>query len=141
VVAGADAGLEEKLGEFAWNLGMAFQLIDDVLDFNSEESVLGKPVGGDLREGKVTLPVVYALERATSEERAQIEAVVRDRGYANVPFEQVRAIVERRGGIQRALDRAHQFSDRSVQIAAELPESEYLRSLLALAELVVARSY
>ena len=52
----ADAASQEKLGEYAWNLGMAFQLVDDVLDFTAREKTLGKPVGGDLREGKVTLP-------------------------------------------------------------------------------------
>src|SRR3954464_6418477 len=57
VAAGADTIMEEKLGEFAWNLGMAFQLIDDMLDFTSREATLGKPVGGDLKEGKVTLPL------------------------------------------------------------------------------------
>jgi hypothetical protein len=70
VAAGADTQFEEKLGEFAWNLGMAFQLIDDMLDFTSREQTLGKPVGGDLKEGKVTLPLVYALETATPAERA-----------------------------------------------------------------------
>ena len=53
-----------RLGEYAWNLGMAFQLIDDMLDFTSREKILGKPVGNDLREGKVTLPLIYALESA-----------------------------------------------------------------------------
>ena len=56
---------EAKLGEFAWNLGMAFQLVDDMLDFTSREKILGKPAGNDLREGKVTLPLIYALERAS----------------------------------------------------------------------------
>ena len=73
VSAGADTAAEEKLGEFAWNLGMAFQLIDDMLDFTSREQTLGKPVGGDLKEGKVTLPLVYALENATAAERRQVE--------------------------------------------------------------------
>jgi octaprenyl-diphosphate synthase len=141
IVAGADTTLEEKLGEYAWNLGMAFQLIDDVLDFKAETNVLGKPVGGDLREGKVTLPVVYALETATGEERRQIESILRDRSYSDVPFEQIRSIVERRGGIQRALERAQQFSDRAIQIVAELPESVYQRSLISVAELVVERSF
>src|SRR6266581_8283025 len=66
VAASADTVMEEKLGEFAWNLGMAFQLIDDILDFTSREDTLGKPVGGDLKEGKVTLPLVYALETASA---------------------------------------------------------------------------
>src|SRR5579885_1224916 len=75
-VAGADENTETRLGEFAWNLGMAFQLVDDLLDFTSRESVLGKPVGNDLREGKVTLPLIYALERATREERTAVETVL-----------------------------------------------------------------
>ncbi len=141
IVAGADTVLEEKLGEFAWNLGMAFQLIDDVLDFNAQETVLGKPVGGDLREGKVTLPVVYALEQASGAERGQIETVLRERGYGAVPFEQVRGILQKRGGIQRALERAQQFSDRAIQIVSELPDSVYQRGLVAVAELVVERSF
>src|ERR1700733_5688040 len=66
VAAAADTNTEDKLGEFAWNLGMAFQLIDDMLDFTSREQTLGKPVGGDLKERKVTLPLVYALENVTS---------------------------------------------------------------------------
>ena len=63
IVANADTATEERLGDFAWNLGMAFQLVDDLLDFTAREQTLGKPVGGDLKEGKVTLPLVYALER------------------------------------------------------------------------------
>ena len=62
--AGADDAAETRLGEYAWNLGIAFQLIDDILDFTSREKILGKPVGNDLREGKVTLPLIYALETA-----------------------------------------------------------------------------
>src|SRR5215469_11070114 len=89
VAAGADTNLEDKLGEFAWNLGMAFQLIDDMLDFVSSESTLGKPVGGDLKEGKVTLPLVYALETATAAERRGVEAVLRDRNYEQTPFADV----------------------------------------------------
>lgn len=140
IVADADSTLEEKLGEFAWNLGMAFQLIDDVLDFTAQEPVLGKPVGGDLREGKVTLPVVYALETASPEERKQIEAVLADRAYTHVRFEQVRTIVERGGGIQRVLERAQQFSERAIQIISELPASIYQRSLISIAELVIDRT-
>ena len=66
VAAGAEESVESKLGEFAWNLGMAFQVVDDILDFTSTEKILGKPAGNDLREGKVTLPVIYALETASA---------------------------------------------------------------------------
>src|SRR3984957_19597087 len=84
VAANAETAAEDKLGDFAWNLGMAFQLIDDMLDFVSRESTLGKPVGGDLREGKVTLPLVYALEKASPAEKRMVERVLRDRHYDNV---------------------------------------------------------
>src|ERR1700690_1409456 len=86
VAGGADPQFEEKLGEFAWNLGMAFQLIDDMLDFPSREQTLGKPVGGDLKEGKVTLPLVYALEIATPAERCMVDKVLASRNYDEVPF-------------------------------------------------------
>src|SRR5579863_7469576 len=69
VAASADESAESKLGEFAWNLGMAFQLVDDILDFTSTEKILGKPAGNDLREGKVTLPMIYALENASNDDR------------------------------------------------------------------------
>src|SRR5579871_2799233 len=116
VAAGADTHIEDKLGEFAWNLGMAFQLIDDMLDFVSSESTLGKPVGGDLKEGKVTLPLVYALEKASAGERQSIERVLADRNYEAVPFTSALEMVEKHGGIQRTRERAAQFTERARQI-------------------------
>src|SRR5690349_22845543 len=98
VSTGADTSVEEKLGEFAWNLGMAFQLIDDMLDFTSREQTLGKPVGGDLKEGKVTLPLIYALERASSEERRLVEIILLERNYERVPFRQILALIEKYHG-------------------------------------------
>src|SRR6195256_473821 len=89
VSAGADTTAEDKLGEFAWNLGMAFQLIDDMLDFTSREQTLGKPVGGDLKEGKVTLPLVYALENASPAERGLVETILQKRNYDEVPFTRI----------------------------------------------------
>src|ERR1017187_8200698 len=85
VASHADRHTEERLGEYAWNLGMAFQLVDDVLDFTAREKTLGKPVGGDLREGKVTLPLVYALDVSTAGERALVETILRQRNYDEVP--------------------------------------------------------
>src|SRR5215467_2629260 len=93
--AGAGSADEERLGEYAWNLGMAFQLVDDVLDFTSREKTLGKPVGNDLREGKVTLPLIYALENAAAEERRDVEVILRERNYDRVPFRRILALLER----------------------------------------------
>src|SRR5712675_737090 len=101
LVAGADSAVEDKLGDYAWNLGMAFQLIDDVLDFTAREQTLGKPVGGDLREGKITLPLIYALEMAGAEERALIETILRERSYTQVPFARILGLLEKYRGIER----------------------------------------
>jgi len=65
---------------------MAFQLIDDILDFTAHENVLGKPVGNDLWEGKVTLPLIYALEGAGAADRQMVASVLQDRNYERVPF-------------------------------------------------------
>jgi octaprenyl-diphosphate synthase len=139
VAANAETAFEEKLGEFAWNLGMAFQLIDDMLDFISREAVLGKPVGGDLKEGKVTLPLVYALETASEAERLMVVKVLADRDYDAVPFADILSMVEKHGGIQRTRERAQQFTDRARQIVAEFPDNPYQRALFTLTDLVTER--
>jgi len=139
VAAGADTQTEDKLGEFAWNLGMAFQLIDDMLDFVSNESTLGKPVGGDLKEGKITLPLVYALEKANAPQRRSVETVLSDRNYESVPFASILTMVEEHAGIQRTRERAAQFTERARQIMTEFPESPYQRALFMLTDLVTGR--
>ncbi len=141
LVGGADAAVEEKLGDFAWSLGMAFQLVDDVLDFTANEKVLGKPVGNDLREGKVTLPLVYALERAAPEERAQVETILRDRNYEQVPFRQVRALLDKYRGIERVRERAQAFTDKARAVISEFPESRYQRALFAVTDLITHRDH
>jgi len=141
VVAGADSGAEERLGEYAWNLGMAFQLIDDLLDFTSREKTLGKPVGGDLREGKITLPMVYVLERATAEERHNIETVLRERTYDTVPFEYVRNLIDKYAAVRRVQERAHQFTGKARQLIAGFPDSPYQNALDAITDLVTDRDH
>jgi octaprenyl-diphosphate synthase len=141
LAARSEDGAREKLGEYAWNLGMAFQLVDDVLDFTAREKTLGKPVGGDLREGKVTLPLVYALERATPEERKLVGAILRERNYDSVPFARVLDLLKKYGGIERVRERAQGFTDKARRIISEFPESPYQRALLAVTELVTERDH
>jgi octaprenyl-diphosphate synthase len=137
----SDAHTLERLGEYAWNLGMAFQLVDDVLDFTAREQTLGKPVGGDLREGKVTLPLVYALERASPVERRQVETILRQRNYQEVRFSQILTLLEKYRGIERVKARAQAFTDKARRIINEFPDSPYQRALLAVTELVTERDH
>src|SRR5579872_6487877 len=141
LAGGADPQTQEQLAEYAWNLGMAFQLVDDVLDFTAREKTLGKPVGGDLREGKVTLPLVYALSGATGDERRLVERVLADRHYDNVPLRDILLLNDRYHGIERVRERAQAFTDKARQVIAEFPETPYQRALYGITELVTERDH
>jgi octaprenyl-diphosphate synthase len=140
-MGGASEAAEARLGEFAWNMGIAFQLVDDVLDFTAHEKVLGKPVGSDLREGKVTLPLIYALEGATAEERQLVDNVLADGSYERVPFEKILRFVERHQGFERVRERAQSFTEKARTIIHEFPESASQRALAALTDLVTDRDH
>jgi octaprenyl-diphosphate synthase len=136
---GAAEDSEARLGEYGWNLGIAFQLIDDVLDFTSREKILGKPVGNDLREGKVTLPLIYALETAAAEERRLVETVLADGNYDQVPFAKILQILHRHNSIERAQQRAQAFTDKARAIIAGFSPSPFQKALLAVTDLVTER--
>jgi octaprenyl-diphosphate synthase len=138
--AGATEAHESDLGEFAWNLGIAFQLVDDILDFTSTEKTLGKPAGNDLREGKVTLPMIYALQQASVEERQLVETVISDGSYEQVPFMRVVQVLTRHSSIERAYERAYFFTEKSRQILAKFPPSASQRALFSVIDLVTERS-
>jgi octaprenyl-diphosphate synthase len=137
----ADELTLNKLGDYAWNLGMAFQLVDDVLDFTAREKTLGKPVGGDLREGKVTLPLVYALEFATEEERGLVDTILADRSYERVPFKRILTLLEKYRGIERVKEKAQAFTEKARRTMGEFPESPYQRALLAVTDLITERDH
>jgi octaprenyl-diphosphate synthase len=141
ISAGAGEAIETQLADYAWNLGIAFQLVDDILDFTSREKILGKPVGNDLREGKVTLPLIYALEIADSEERKLVETVLTDGNYDQVPFSKILNILHRHHGIERAQERAEAFTEKARAIIGEFPASPYQRALAAVTDLVTGRDH
>ena len=118
---------------------MAFQLVDDILDFTSTEKILGKPAGNDLREGKVTLPMIYALQPASPEELRSVETVIADGNYEQVPFMRVLQILEHHGTIARAYDRAHAFTSRARDLICCFPGTAAQRALLAVVDLVIER--
>ncbi len=141
LVGGADETGELKLAEYGWNLGMAFQLVDDILDFTARESILGKPVGNDLREGKVTLPLIYALADGNGSDRELVARVLRDRSYENVPLSRVLDSIARYRGVERARERAQTFTDKARAIMAEFPDSPYQRALHTVTDLITERDH
>jgi octaprenyl-diphosphate synthase len=131
---------ENRLAEYGKNLGLAFQIVDDVLDLTASEAVLGKPVASDLREGKVTMAVIHALERCTPAERRLVETVLEERAFKSVQHEQILAILERYGSIAYAYDEAAKHAEVARKAICTFPDSEVKRALLNIPEFVVERS-
>ncbi|MGH9518303.1 MAG: polyprenyl synthetase family protein, partial [Terriglobales bacterium] len=102
MAAGAPAPEIAALGRYGRHLGLAFQMVDDILDFTATAEVLGKPVGNDLREGKMTLPAIHAHAASAPAQRELFERVLRESGYGSVSFEQIRELVTRDGALERA---------------------------------------
>jgi geranylgeranyl pyrophosphate synthase len=124
------------LREYGRLLGIGFQIMDDVLDFRGHEETLGKPVGSDLREGIVTLPVLYFLHDHPDDER--LAAVVRD-GSDDARVREVVAAVLESGAVTRAMDRAQEFVGQSQAALTSLPEGSPRATLHALADYAISR--
>ena len=139
VLGGASDIDLNRLAEYGRNLGMAFQIVDDVLDLTASEEVLGKPVASDLREGKATLAVLHALERCTLEERATIESVLGNGGFNGITPADIVAIVKRYDSIDAAYNRATEFTRAAREAICTFPDSEIKRVLLWVPEFVVER--
>ena len=139
ILGGATAEQEENLSQYGRNLGMAFQIVDDVLDLTASENVLGKPVASDLREGKVTMAVIHALQRCTPAERKLIEAVVQERVFVSDTHAQVLAILNRHGSLDAAYAKAMQYADLARNAICSFADTEIKRALLWAPEFVVAR--
>jgi octaprenyl-diphosphate synthase len=130
---------EEKVAQYGRDLGMAFQIVDDVLDLTASESVLGKPVASDLREGKATMAVIHALERCTPAERGAIETILRERAFNGVTHEQILEILNKYGSIEAAHERAAQYAESARKSICTFPDSEIKRALLWAPDFVVSR--
>lgn len=139
VLGNASTTDEERLGEYGRNLGLAFQIVDDVLDLTASEEVLGKPVASDLREGKVTMAVIHALERCTPDERNRIETVLDERCFSSVSHEDILGILERYRSLDYATATAHDCAERARHAICDFPDSEIKRALLWIPDFVVQR--
>jgi octaprenyl-diphosphate synthase len=129
---------QESLRDYGLNLGTAFQLIDDLLDFTSNDDVLGKAAGIDLLGGKVTLPLIYLTETDDAA-REMIRIVLNDRSYSTVARGDLLDAVGRVGALERARSRADEYAEKARAALDNLPESEYCDSLRAIPSYVLDR--
>ncbi len=141
VVADRPRVEEEALDSFGLNLGIAFQLIDDVLDYSAKQSELGKSVGDDFREGKITLPVVLAFRRGDAEERAFWKRVLEDIDQAEPDLDHALALLERHGALRDTVARAGHYGAIARDALGIFPDSPAKRALLEIVDFCIERAY
>jgi octaprenyl-diphosphate synthase len=120
------------------NLGIAFQLIDDLLDFTAEEEILGKAAGADLLEGKVTLPLILLLQSEPSM-RDDVQSIMRDGHYRNVTRETLLRFVKETGALSGARERAYEYADRARETLTMLSASKYCDALRSIPTYIIER--
>ena len=135
ILAGLDHRKVQKLSDVGMNLGMAFQLVDDLLDLTSTEELTGKPVANDLKEGKVTLPVYYVLERPEYE--GPIEHVLKEQGA--VSSEEILTLVQEADGVRRTRTLAGDFARKAVAELETFPPSVFKDAIVSIPEFILNR--
>jgi octaprenyl-diphosphate synthase len=138
MLGGAGERQRQALANYGVNLGTAFQLVDDLLDFTAGDDTLGKASGVDLIAGKVTLPLIYLLERDSSG-REMVETVIRDGNYGTVSRSDLFQAAERVGGLEQARSRADSFAEAARVSLDVLPDSEYCDALRSIPTYVLER--
>jgi octaprenyl-diphosphate synthase len=138
ILGGASEPEQRALGDYGMNLGMAFQLTDDLLDFTSTDDALGKGAGVDLLGGKVTLPLIYLIASEASA-REQVQTVMSEAGYNGVARRELVEALERVGAIERARARGDEYAAAARTALDELPDSEFCESLKAIPTYVLDR--
>ncbi|MBE0598040.1 MAG: polyprenyl synthetase family protein [Desulfuromonadales bacterium] len=139
ILGGVSAEAERALADFGMELGIAFQFMDDCLDYVAEESEFGKAKGHDLEEGKVTLPLIQALRGCSAEERARVEAVVEQEVLEEADLALVTALIHRYDGIAYTRQRARQLVETAKARLALFADSPAKSALMELADYVVDR--
>ena len=141
MAGGADEAGRAAMRDYGMELGLAFQLVDDVLDYRGESGAMGKNSGDDLREGKMTLPVILALADANPAEREIIVASLGQPDASETALAQVAAIMNRHNALSRTVEEAHAHVRAARVALAPLPESEMKTILSDIAEFYVSRAY
>jgi len=139
VLADAPESVEDDLAAYGRAVGLAFQIVDDVLDLTATEEVLGKPVASDLREGKATLAVIHSADHGTAADRSAIQRVLLDRSFEHVSREQIQEMLVRNGSVEYAMAVADRYAEQSRLALTSVPDSEFKRALLWVPDFVVAR--
>ena len=139
ILADADADTETALKDFGYHIGMAFQMADDLLDYTATAEQLGKNPGADMREGKLTLPLLYAMDQADADEREWMCAAMGDTEFDPEKFESLKEKLVRLGGLKYTQDRAQYHVDRAKACLDRFPDNDSKTLLNLIADYSIAR--
>jgi len=141
VLGGLEEDKEEALAGFGFNLGIGFQMTDDVIDYRSDKEVMGKNPCKDLEEGKLTLPLIRALKRADKAERSRVKKIIASRRLRDGDLQWVRDFLQHCGGIEETLERSRSYLTKATEHLDLFPDSEEKGALMRLAERILHRTY
>lgn len=139
LLGNASAERQKGLRDYGMNLGIAFQLADDSLDFTAEEEVLGKAAGADLLEGKLTFPLISLLRKEPNV-KAQLEKIMHDGDYETVSREMILELTEKHGTLEETRQRAYEFAEKARKNLEFLPETEYREALAEIPTYMIERN-
>ena len=141
MLAGASEEKERALASYGLNLGICFQMVDDLLDFTAEEKTLGKPVANDLREGKLTLPMIFLLRKAGPAATEKVRMVLEDRGFDRVSREEIARLARDYGTLEEARLLAERYAEAARRDLAIFERSPYREALEVLPDFILARDH
>jgi octaprenyl-diphosphate synthase len=141
ILGGLGDEREAALAGYGQSLGMCFQMVDDLLDFTAEEQTLGKPVANDLREGKVTLPMIFLLQRGGRAAEDKVSAVLEDRAFARVTRDELVRLARECGALEEARGMAERFAEEARASLLAFEPSPYRDALEALPGFILARDH
>ncbi|MBU2550876.1 MAG: polyprenyl synthetase family protein [Proteobacteria bacterium] len=139
ILAGAPQDWADRLGSYGRMIGHAFQIIDDALDYSTTAAEFGKPVGHDLDEGKITLPIIRTLREAHAADRAELLELVTKKRRSDEEFERVKALIDQYDGLSQSRDRAIQLVDEAKANLEALPDRPEKADLADLADFIIVR--
>ena len=141
ILGGAGEECERALASYGLKLGLCFQMVDDLLDFTAEEKTLGKPVANDLREGKVTLPMIFLIRRGGKAAAEKVKAVLDDRAFARVTRDELVRMARDCGALEDARRMAERYAEEARRELLAFEPSEYREALEALPGFILARDH
>lgn len=141
VIAGASEAQQQALDSYGLNLGIAFQLIDDILDYSASQADLGKTVGDDFRDGKITLPIILAVERSTQEERAFWQRTLEQQDIRDGDLAHAMVLMQKHGALTESLDRARLYGKAARTALASLPDTPVRTALDDLIDFTIERAF